>query len=154
MLIGIQYPQSINRTDLLRKPVLKASWPITSLKFLAMKRCRYRFCNKMLSFLLNGNRQYCDDSCSYAERLLREEDKRKNRKEFFASVRRYERLLGRFYLLYGSDPFNANQLSERNMNWSIFTSLQIHGDDEYRCIGKFGYQLLNNGKVKLNKFLS
>jgi len=51
-------------------------------------KCNYRNCLKELLAGVNGNKRYCDEECSYLERLEREKEKNKVKRNILSEINR------------------------------------------------------------------
>jgi hypothetical protein len=113
--------------------------------------CRYRYCGDELPWGINGNKRYCDDDCSNAERLEREKDKYATRKATLSEFKRVETLLRACYQEFGESPFDINILRGMKMNWTILSDTQVIDDMSYRIVGTYGYVAFDNNIIKIVK---
>jgi hypothetical protein len=113
--------------------------------------CRYRYCGDELPWGINGNKRYCGDDCSNAERLEREKDKYATRKATLSEFKRVETLLRACHLEFGESPFDINLLRGMKMNWILFSETLVIDNISYRVVGSFGYTAFANETVKIVK---
>jgi len=114
-------------------------------------KCRYRRCLSDLHNQLNGNRRYCNDECSYLERLEREKENNSIKKNALGEINRVQALLRACHNQYGNSLVDVNILREQRMNWSIISgTTQIDGF-EYRIIGTFAYTVFEKSKIQIIK---
>ena len=113
--------------------------------------CRYRYCGDELPWGTNGNKRYCSDDCSNAERLEREKDKYAARKATLSEFKRVETLLRACYLEFGESPFDINILRGMKMNWTILSDTLVMDVMSYRVVGTFGYFAFDNNTIKIVK---
>jgi len=114
-------------------------------------KCNYRNCLKELLAGVNGNKRYCDEECSYLERLEREKEKNKVKRNILSEINRIQALLRACQKIYGDSLFDVNILRELRMNWAIISgTTQIEGH-EYRVVGSFAYSVFQTGKIRIIK---
>jgi hypothetical protein len=114
--------------------------------------CKYRYCGAGLPADTNGNRHYCDDYCSYEERLEREKERYNKKKSTLSEMTRIEGLLRACHNQYGESPFDVNILRSLGMNWTLYSSI-LHAEfGEIRIVGSLGYIVLENFTILILKF--
>ena len=114
--------------------------------------CKYRYCGTELPTDTNGNRQYCDEYCSYQERLEREKQRYNKKKSTLSEMSRVEGLLRTCYAQFGDTPFDITILRTQKMNWTLHSSIITNNGDEFRIIGSYGYMALKNSTILIQKF--
>ena len=114
--------------------------------------CHYRYCVAELPLGVNGNRNYCDDTCSYEERLLREKERYNKKKSTLSEMTRIEGLLRTCHSQFGEVPFDINILRSQKMNWTLHSSIIDSNGDEFRIIGSYGYMALKDSTILIQKF--
>jgi len=114
--------------------------------------CKYRYCGAELPLDTNGNRQYCDEHCSYEERLEREKERYNKKKSTLSEMARIEGLLRACYNQYGESPFDVNILRSLGMNWTLHSRIQHNQFGEIRVVGNLGYIVLENFTILIFKF--
>ena len=113
--------------------------------------CNYRFCQAEILEVMNGNRRYCNDECSYAERLEREKEKYAEKKSMLSEITRIEQLLENCFNHYGENPFNIDTLRKMKMNWEVFSKMVFLNGFYYRAVGSYGYMAMENNTIKIVK---
>jgi hypothetical protein len=114
--------------------------------------CQYRYCGAELPLGVNGNRNYCDNTCSYEERLLREKERYGKKKSTLSEITRIEGLLRTCYAQFGDTPFDITILRAQKMNWTLHSSIITSNGEPFRIIGSYGYMALKNSTILIQKF--
>lgn len=114
-------------------------------------KCNYRYCGEEIPGGLNGNRRYCDEHCSYAERLIREKEKNSSRKSLLSEIKRIEALLRVCYNRYGDRAFDVNEIRAMQMNWTVISDTISLEGIVYRKVGMYAYVAFDNNTIKIVK---
>ena len=101
----------------------------------------------------NGNRRYCNETCSYFARLERNNMKYASSKKLLLEFKRVDSILRSFYTEYGSTEYIAAcLLNDKEMNWTLFSN-QIQIENlPVKVISEYAYCLFTNETIRIWKF--
>ncbi|CAN5455678.1 hypothetical protein BH11BAC3_BH11BAC3_07400 [soil metagenome] len=98
----------------------------------------------------HGNRNYCDDVCSYSQKKYQTNKKYWDQKSALEAFKKADELLGIFYKKYGSAHYiQAILLDTAEMDWAIIKKEIIVEGFPVKVLGNFGYCLFKNETLRI-----
>ncbi len=113
--------------------------------------CKNIYCQKVLPYFLNGNREYCPGGCEYENKLrtLNEKNKQEREEKHIAKM---DNILEELYDKFGSQQYVSSALLQcKGFDWRLsLQELEIQSL-KVNLIRKYGYTLFNNETVLIWK---
>ena len=111
------------------------------------KNCQY--CGSYINIQSHGNRKYCDDNCSYSQKLEANAKKYKNQKNQFKEFNRVEALLKKYYRLHKTSLIRIEILNVNKMNWDIASGCKYIDGIRAIVVNSYAYYIFGSCLVRI-----